>query len=81
MSPSLTMLRAEEAGPVPEVVELLREALRRAEAGEVIGVALAMTCTPRAEMSAIAVGAGGIASLAMAIIRMQQRLLQVGDEP
>lgn len=81
MSAALTMLRAEDAGPVPEVVDALREALRRAEAGEIIGVALAMTCTPRAEMSVIRLGAGGLAPLVLAVERMRLRLLAEGEDP
>lgn len=60
---NLIVLYPEDDGPVAEVVYLLREALRRAEAGEITGVALAMACHPRAEMNAIATGRGGVAAL------------------
>lgn len=76
---NLIVLYPEDDGPVAEVVYLLREALRRAEAGEITGVALAMACHPRAEMNAIATGRGGVAALHLATSRMQQRLLSESD--
>tara|TARA_R110000868_G_scaffold109344_3_gene297521 strand:- start:1333 stop:1584 length:252 start_codon:yes stop_codon:yes gene_type:complete len=78
-SVNLIVLYPEDDGPVAEVVHLLREALRRAEAGEITGVALAMACHPRAEMSAIATRQGGVAALHLATSRMQQRLLSESD--
>lgn len=76
---NLIILYPDHDGPVAEVVHLLREALRRAEAGEITGVAVAMACHPRAEMSAIATGRGGVAALHLATSRMQQRLLSESD--
>lgn len=76
---NLIVLYPEQDGPVAEVVNLLREALRRAESGEITGVALAMACHPRAEMNAIATGRGGVAALHLATSRMQRRLLNDAD--
>ena len=73
-------LRLAESGPVEEVVALLREVLTRAEAGEVIGVGVAMACAGRCDATAYAVGDGNIATLVLACERMKARLLSVGEE-
>jgi hypothetical protein len=73
-------LRLAERGPVEEVVALLREVLARAEAGEVIGVGVAMACTGRCDGTAYAVGDGNIATLVLACERLKARLLSVGEE-
>ena len=73
-------LRLAHSGPVEEVVALLREVLARAEAGEVIGVGVAMACAGRCDATAYAVGDGNIATLVLACERMKARLLSVGEE-
>jgi hypothetical protein len=73
-------LRLAESGPVEEVVALLREVLARAEAGEVIGVGVAMACAGRCDATAYAVGDGNIATLVLACARLKVRLLSVGEE-
>ena len=73
-------LRLAERGPVEEVVALLREVLARAEAGEVIGVGVAMACAGRCDATAYAVGDGNIATLVLACARLKVRLLLVGEE-
>jgi hypothetical protein len=73
-------LRLAESGPVEEVVALLREVLARAEAGEVIGVGVAMACAGRCDATAYAVGDGNIATLVLACERLKARLLSVGEE-
>ena len=75
MSAALTMLRAEDAGAVPEVVELLREALQRAESGEIIGVGIVVACSRRCGASSYSIGSGNIASLVLACRRLERRLL------
>jgi hypothetical protein len=73
-------LRLAESGPVEEVVALLREVLARAEAGEVIGIGVAMACAGRCDATAYAVGDGNIATLVLACARLKVRLLLVGEE-
>jgi hypothetical protein len=73
-------LRLAESGPVEEVVALLREVLARAEAGEVIGVGVAMACAGRCDATAYAVGDGNIATLVLSCERLKARLLSVGEE-
>jgi hypothetical protein len=73
-------LRLAHSGPVEEVVSLLREVLARAEAGEVIGVGVAMACAGRCDATTYAVGDGNIATLVLACERMKARLLSVGEE-
>ena len=73
-------LRLAESGPVEEVVALLREVLTRAEAGEVIGVGVAMACAGRCDATAYAIGDGNIATLVLACARLKVRLLSVGEE-
>jgi hypothetical protein len=73
-------LRLAESVPVEEVVALLREVLARAEAGEVIGVGVAMACAGRCDATAYAVGDGNIATLVLACARLKVRLLSVGEE-
>ena len=72
-------LRLAESGPVEEVVALLREVLARAEAGEVIGVGVAMACAGRCDATAYAVGDGNIATLVLACARLKMRLLIHGE--
>ena len=67
--------------PVPEVVDALRDALIRAERGEIIGVGIAMACTGRADGTSYAVGKGGIATLVLSCERLKMRLLSEGEPP
>lgn len=61
--------------PVPSVVALLEDVLRRARAGEIRGVAIAATCDARCDGSAFDLGDGGVAGLNLAIDRLKGRLL------
>lgn len=67
-------------GPVPAVVELLSDALRRAHAGEIIGVGLALACTGRTESTTYALGEGSVATLVLATERLKMRLLREGED-
>ena len=64
--------------PHPDVVALCRDLLRRAEAGDVRGVAVATSCDGRAEGSAYELGDGGVAALHLSLVRLQHRLLGEG---
>ena len=76
---NLEPLRLAESGPVAEVVALLRDLLARAEAGEVIGVGVAMACAGRCDATAYAIGDGNIATLVLAGERLKMRLLIHGE--
>lgn len=67
-------------GPVPEVVELCRELLARAESGDVIGVALVTAHRGRATSSSYARGEGSVDQLVVGALRLQTRLLAIGGE-
>lgn len=79
---------ADHAGPVslaavrirphPDVVAVCRDLLRRAEAGEIRGIAYACSCDGRAEGSAYELGDGGVAALHLSLVRLQGRLLDEG---
>ena len=64
---------------VPSVVRLLREVLDRAEQGEVIGVAIATSCSQLCDGSCYEIGEGSIAALNLAIDRLKVRLLKEGE--
>ena len=78
---TVTTLRLAQSGPVDEVVSLLRDVLARAEAGEIIGVGVAMACAGRCDATTYAVGDANIATLVLACERLKVRLLSVGEEP
>ena len=71
----LSVLRELEHEPVPDVVSVLEDALRRALEGEVIGVALAMACTGRSDATAYARGTADLGTLVLATERVKLRLL------
>jgi hypothetical protein len=73
--------RLPEPGPVPEVVDTLRDLLARAEAGEIIGIAVGAACNGRADASTYALGEGSIASLVLALERCKVRLMQHAEGP
>lgn len=77
----LAVLRELKHEPVDEVVTLLEDALRRARSGEVIGVALAMACTGRCDMTAYARGTADLGTLVLATERVKARLLAHEEEP
>lgn len=77
----MSVLRELEHEPVDEVVMLLEDALRRARSGEVIGVALAMACTGRCDMTAYARGTADLGTLVLATERVKARLLAHEEEP
>lgn len=76
----MSVLRELEHEPVDEVVTLLEDALRRARSGEVIGVALAMACTGRCDMTAYARGTADLGTLVLATERVKARLLAHEEE-
>lgn len=71
-------LAAVRSQPHPDVVEVCRDLLRRAEAGEIRGIAYACSCDGRAEGSAYELGDGGVAALHLSLVRLQGRLLDEG---
>ena len=77
----LSVLRELEHEPVPDVVSVLEDALRRALEGEVIGVALAMACTGRTDATAYARGTADLGTLVLATERVKGRLLAHEEEP
>ena len=77
----LSVLRELEHEPVPDVVSMLEDALRRALEGEVIGVALAMACTGRTDATAYARGTADLGTLVLATERVKGRLLAHEEEP
>ena len=77
----LSVLRELEHEPVPDVVSMLEDALRRALEGEVIGVALAMACTGRTDATAYARGTADLGTLVLATERVKLRLLAHEEEP
>ena len=76
----LSVLRELEHEPVPDVVSVLEDALRRALEGEVIGVALAMACTGRSDATAYARGTADLGTLVLATERVKGRLLAHEEE-
>ena len=76
----LSVLRELEHEPVPDVVSVLEDALRRALEGEVIGVALAMACTGRSDATAYARGTADLGTLVLATERVKLRLLAHEEE-
>jgi len=77
----LSVLRELEHAPVDGVVTLLEDALRRALEGEIIGVAMAMACTGRTDMTAYARGTADLGTLVLATERVKARLLAHEEEP
>lgn len=75
-TPTLTVTRQ---GPVPEVVALLEDMLRRAYDGEIIGIGIIAACTGHADATAYALGASDIATLVLACERVKMRLLREGE--
>lgn len=75
-TPTLSLMRQ---GPVPEVVALLEDMLRRAHAGEIIALGVIAACTGRADASAYALGESDIATLVLACERLKMRLLREGE--
>lgn len=61
--------------PVSETVAVLEDLLERARRGEIRGVAVAASCDQGCDASAYALGDGGIASLVLALRRLEVRLL------
>lgn len=76
----LSVLRELEHEPVEDVVTLLEATLTRARAGEIIGVALAMACTGRCDMTAYARGQADLGTLVLATERVKARLLAHEEE-
>lgn len=66
-------------GPVPEVIALLEDMLRRARDGEIIGLSVIAVCTGHADATAYALGASDIATLVLACERIKMRLLREGE--
>jgi len=77
---SPTPLRLAEIAPVPEVVEMLEQALARARSGEIRGIGLAMACAGNADMTALCTGDMSIATLVLANRRLELRLLAIGED-
>lgn len=71
----LPVLRELGHEPVEDVVTLLEATLNRARAGEIVGVALAMACTGRCDMTAYARGTADLGTLVLATERVKARLL------
>lgn len=78
-SDNLSVLRSTDAGPVPEVVNCLRDLLRKAEQGEIIGIAVAASCDQRCEATTYEIGAADIAALVLGLERCKLRLLTEGE--
>ena len=76
----LSVLRELEHEPVPDVVSVLEDALRRALEGEIIGVALALACTGRSDATAYARGTADLGTLVLATERVKGRLLAHEEE-
>jgi hypothetical protein len=76
----LSVLRELEHEPVADVVTLLEDTLRRARDGEIIGVALALACTGRCDMTAYARGTASLGTLVLAVERVKMRLLDHVEE-
>lgn len=75
-TPTLTLTRQ---GPVPEVVALLEDMLRRAHDGEIIGIGIIAACAGHADATAYALGESNVASLVLACERVKMRLLREGE--
>ncbi len=75
-TPTLALSRQ---GPVPEVIALLEDMLRRAYDGEIIGLGVIAACTGRADASAYALGDADIATMVLACERIKARLLREGE--
>lgn len=72
---TVVSLAERRLAPVPSVVALLEDALRRAKAGEIRGVAIAASCDMGCDASTYDLGDGGIASLNLGLDRLKVRLL------
>lgn len=75
MSAEIRHLAEVRLAPVADVVDGLRDALARAERGEIRGYVLATACDAAATGSTFAIGDADIAHLYLACARAQQRLL------
>ncbi len=64
-------------GAVPEVVGGLRDLLARAEAGEIVGFAIATAVQGRCTGSAFALGEGSVDQLVTGLERVKLRLLDL----
>lgn len=72
---NLTVLKPEDAGEVPDVVELLEAALVRARKGEIHGVAVITVNNLRSISTAHSIGTGSCADLYFGAATLQARLL------
>lgn len=73
--PTLHSIEPEQAGPVPEVVQLLEEVLVRAKAGEIIGVGLGLVLTRGCSQTGYALGEAYVTDLHYAAADLTRRLL------
>jgi hypothetical protein len=74
-------LRTVDREPVPEVVELLRGLLARAEAGEIVAVGAAVVLAGGGETGGIGTGwhAANVWPLLGAVTRLQHTIARTGD--
>lgn len=79
VGPRVSALTIAAPRPEPEVVALLSSLLDRAEAGEIVGVAVGVSCTAGDTASAYAIGSATIADLYLGIERAKCRLLAHGE--
>lgn len=61
--------------PRGDVIALLEDLLERARAGEIRGIAVAMSCSEACEATTYQLGDATIADLLLPLVRVQQRLL------
>ena len=74
-APFVLELAPRRLEPCHDVVEVLRAALVRAEAGEIRGCALAVACDAHKEGTVYAFGDQGVAPLVLALRRLELRIL------
>lgn len=80
-SDNLVQLRELKPRPEPSVVNVLRDLLARAEAGDILAIAVATHLRENRTGSAWSLGKDGdVAHLVCAIERVKARLLQIGQE-
>lgn len=77
---ALRSIEPEDAGPVPEVVEVIEQLLERARAGEVIGFSVGMVLTRGAVEVGFVQGAADMAALHYAAATNAHRILVHEDD-
>lgn len=77
VSADVVSLADRRLAPVPEVVAMFADLLRRAESGEIRGAVVGAACDAHCEATTYELGDGTIAALYLAIERARLRLLEI----